>query len=46
MAARKTRQVETRMTAEYLLQEFPQFPHMSAVPLGVVSEALMTTEGY
>lgn len=44
--ARKTRQVETRMTAEYLLQEFSQFPHMSAVPLGVVSEALMTTEGY
>jgi hypothetical protein len=34
------------MTAEYLLQEFSQFPHMQAVPLGVVSEALMTEQGY
>ncbi len=46
MAARKTRQVETRMTAEYLMQEFSQFPHLQAVPLGVVDEKLMAAEGY
>ena len=44
--ARKTRQVETRMVSEYLLANYSKFPYLMAQPLGVVSEALMTTEGY
>ncbi len=43
---RKTQQVETRLVAEYLKETYSQFPHISAVPLGVVSETLMAQEGY
>ncbi len=44
--ARKSRQVETRMIAEYLQQNYSAFPFMTAVPLGVVDEKLMSKEGY
>jgi hypothetical protein len=43
---RKSQQVETRLVAEYLKETYSQFPHISAVPLGIVSEALMAQEGY
>ncbi len=43
---RKTQQVETRLVAEYLKERYSQFPHMSAVPLGLFSEELLKTEGY
>lgn len=44
--ARKTRQVEVRMVAEYLLKEYAAFPTSQNVPLGAISEALMAKEGY
>lgn len=44
--ARKTQRVETRLVAEYLKATYPQFPHISGVPLGKVSEKLMAEEGY
>ena len=43
---RKPRQVETRMTAEYLLKEYPKFQSITACPLGRVDEALMAAQGY
>jgi len=43
---RKSRQVETRMTAEYLLKEYSKFQSITACPLGRVDEALMATAGY
>lgn len=44
--ARKTRQVETRMVAEYLAKEYGQFPFITNVPLGKIPESLQATEGY
>lgn len=44
--ARKTRQIETRMMAEYLLQYYSKFPRLTAVPLGSVSDTLMASVGY
>jgi len=44
--ARKSRQVETRLLAEYLLKEYKKYPYITKQPLGVVSEELMATEGY
>ncbi len=43
--ARKSQQVETRMIAEYLAAEYSKFSFITSVPLGVVSEKLMETEG-
>lgn len=44
--ARKSRQVETRLIAEYLKERYPEFSFIMKQPLGVVSEELMKTEGY
>jgi len=46
LVARKSRQVETRMIAEYLKANYPAFPQILNVPLGPVSEDLMRQEGY
>lgn len=43
---RKSAQVEVRMVSEYLLQEYPKFTTMKAVPLGQVAEQLQKTVGY
>ena len=44
--ARKSRQVETRMVAEYLVQAYPKFSTITAVPLGKIDNALMAQAGY
>jgi len=44
--ARKSQQVETRMVAEYLAQEYSKFTFITKVPLGKIDEALLATEGY
>ena len=44
--ARKTQQVETRLVAEYILKEYPQYVSITAQPVGVVSESLMAEVGY
>jgi len=44
--ARKSRQVETRLVAEYLKERYPEFTFIMKQPLGVVSEELMKKEGY
>lgn len=44
--ARKNQQVETRMVSEYLVQQYPKFTAMQAVPLGAIDNALMATAGY
>jgi len=44
--ARKRRQVETRLIAEYLKERYPEFSFIMKQPLGVVSEELMAAEGY
>jgi hypothetical protein len=44
--ARKSRQVETRLIAEYLKEHYSKFPFIMKQPLGAVSEELMKTEGY
>ncbi len=44
--ARKSRQVETRMLSEYLLQNYGKFSYIMDVPLGNVSETLMASAGY
>jgi hypothetical protein len=46
MSSRKSRQVETRMVAEYLLQEYSKYTHITKVALGKVPESLMTEVGY
>jgi len=43
---RKTQQVETRLLAEYLKNTYSQFPFLTNVPLGLVNEELLKTEGY
>ena len=44
--ARKTRQVEVRLVAEYLKANYSKFPFVMAQPLGKIDEALMAKEGY
>lgn len=44
--ARKSRQVETRLIAEYLKEHYSEFPHVLNQPLGAVSEDLQRREGY
>lgn len=44
--ARKSRQVETRMIAEYLKLNYSKFPFIMKQPLGKISEELLKTEGY
>jgi hypothetical protein len=44
--ARKNRQIETRLTSEYLLANYSQFPYTIGQPLGKVDEALMAQKGY
>jgi hypothetical protein len=43
---RKSRQVETRMVSEYLISAYPQYHSITAVPLGMIDNALMAKEGY
>lgn len=43
---RKTRQVETRMVAEYLAKNYSSFTYMQAVPLGAVPNKLLEEKGY
>jgi hypothetical protein len=44
--ARKTQQVETRLVAEYLINQYPQYTTITAQPVGVVSQELMAEVGY
>lgn len=44
--ARKTRQVETRMLSEYLLNQYGKFSFIMDIPLGKVDEGLMASQGY
>ena len=44
--ARKSKQVETRLVAEYLKENYSQFTFLTKVPLGLVPEALLAAEGY
>lgn len=44
--ARKTRQVESRLIAEYLKEKYSAFPFIVNQPLGTISETLMAAEGY
>lgn len=46
MGSRKSRQVETRMVSEYMLQEYGKYTHMTKVPLGKVPDELMSEMGY
>lgn len=46
MGSRKTRQVETRMLAEYLKERYSKFPRIIKQPLGTVDEYIMAKEGY
>jgi hypothetical protein len=43
---RQNAQVETRMVAEYLVQTYPKYVTLRAVPLGKVDEKLQATVGY
>jgi hypothetical protein len=44
--ARKTRQVEVRMVAEYLKAQYSKFEYIISQPLGVVDQALLAKYGY
>lgn len=44
--ARKSRQVETRMVAEYLLANYGKFTYILDIPLGAIDTELMATRGY
>jgi len=44
--ARKTRQVETRLIAEYLHDRYGKFPTITKQPLGTVPAHLIESEGY
>ncbi len=44
--ARKTEQVEVRMVAEYLKDQYSKFPHITNQPLGLVDESLLKQYGY
>ena len=46
MGSRKTRQVETRMLAEYLKEHYADFPRITKQPLGHVDAYIMAKEGY
>lgn len=43
---RKTRQIESRLVAEYLKEHYASFPFIVNQPLGTISESLMAAEGY
>lgn len=44
--ARKNQQVESRMVSEYLLDQYAQFPTISPVPLGAISDELAAQVGF
>lgn len=44
--ARKTRQVETRLVAEYLKRNYSKFPYITKQPLGAIREEILKEEGY
>ena len=44
--ARKTRQVEVRMVAEYLKATYDKFPCIQSQPLGIVDEKILADLGY
>jgi len=44
--ARKTRQVETRLIAEYLKERYSEFSFITGQPLGAVPTEIMVREGY
>ncbi len=46
MPVRKSRQIEVRMVAEYLKENYSKYSFITKQPLGKVPEELMTTEGY
>ena len=46
MPVRKTRQVEAKMVAEYLKENYSEYSHTTNVALGKVPEELMSKEGY
>jgi len=43
---RKSQQVETRLVAEYLKEQYGNFPFITKQPLGLVSEQLLKEEGF
>jgi hypothetical protein len=46
MGSRKSRQVETRMVAEYLLKTYPKYTFITKQPLGKIPEELQAKEGF
>jgi len=44
--ARKTRQVESRMISEYLLENYSKVPYTINVPLGALPEEMLKLNGY
>lgn len=44
--ARKTRQVETRMVSQYLLENYSKFPYTMKVPLGALPESMLKEQGF
>lgn len=44
--ARKTRQVETRMVSEYLLENYSKFPYTMKVPLGALPNDGLQRDGF
>ncbi len=44
--ARKTKQVEVRMVAEYLKETYSKYTFITAQPLGKIPEELLKNEGY
>lgn len=44
--ARKTRQVEVRLVAEYLKATYSKFPCIQSQPLGIVNEKILAELGY
>jgi hypothetical protein len=46
MASRKSRQVETRMVAEYLKENYSKYSFITKQPLGRIPEELAAKEGY
>lgn len=44
--ARKTKQIETKMIADYLLTNYAEFPYILNVPLGTLNQELEREVGY
>lgn len=44
--ARKSRQVETRLVAEYLKERYSEFTFIMKQPLGAIPDEIIKTEGY